>query len=271
MGQRRDGKCRRARHRKFRHFRPVRYRYPFRRRMQLPLRRLGRRRRTISCGRHHMDDAIAARLQLAQDPRQRFDRARLNVVQQQDAFALGFQPLDRKVVDPAGRNVAPVVGGKIGAPESVSPWSGDTPRSLVAAQAGDPQERRRRCAVPSAAVTDAMPCSISCMERSSGSWCMPNGWFWVCVATVWPASRTLRTPSGLPLAWGPTRKNVALDAIGRENVQHLVAVFRQRAVIERQHHLVIFERQRLGILHGADERMRARVDHDGARRAEASG
>ena len=27
---------------------------------------------------------------------------------------------------------------------------------------------------------------------------MPTGWFWVWVATVWPASRTLRTPSGWP-------------------------------------------------------------------------
>ena len=29
---------------------------------------------------------------------------------------------------------------------------------------------------------------------------MPDGWFWLWVATVWPASRTLRTPSGLALA-----------------------------------------------------------------------
>ena len=38
---------------------------------------------------------------------------------------------------------------------------------------------------------------------------MPPGWFWLWVATVWPASRTLRTPSGLALAWLPTRKKVA--------------------------------------------------------------
>ena len=102
-------------------------------------------------------------------------------------------------------------------------------------------------AVPSAsaAVTDAMPCSISCLERSSGSRSMPVGWFWLWVATVWPASRTLRTPSGLALACRPTRKKVAFDALGGENVQNLIAVFRQRAVVEGQHHLVVFERQRL--------------------------
>ena len=47
-----------------RNFRPVRDRHVFRRRMQLPLLRLGRRRRQIRRRRHHMDDAIAARLQL---------------------------------------------------------------------------------------------------------------------------------------------------------------------------------------------------------------
>ncbi len=62
---------------------------------------------------------------------------------------------------------------------------------------------------PSAAVTDAMPSSISCWTRSTGKWCMPVGWFWVWVATVWPALRTLRTPSGLAWAWRPTRKKVA--------------------------------------------------------------
>ena len=62
---------------------------------------------------------------------------------------------------------------------------------------------------PSAAVTFAMPSAISAFARSIDRRCMPDGWLWVWVATVWPASRTLRTPSGLACAWRPTMKNVA--------------------------------------------------------------
>ena len=62
-----------------------------------------------------------------------------------------------------------------------------------------------------------------------------------------------------------------LHALRGEDFQHLVAVVRQRAVIEGQHHLVIFQRQRFGILHGADARMLARVDHQGSRGAERVG
>ena len=55
-----------------------------------------------------------------------------------------------------------------------------------------------------------------------------------------------------------------LGAMGGENVEDLVGVFRQRTVVEGQHHLTIFKRQRLVILHGADDGMGARIDHDGA-------
>jgi len=40
------------------------------------------------------------------------------------------------------------------------------------------------------------------------------------------------------------------------------------AVVEGQHHLVIAQRQRLGILHGADAGMLARIDHQRARGAD---
>ena len=62
-----------------------------------------------------------------------------------------------------------------------------------------------------------------------------------------------------------------LDALIGEDLQHLVAVARQRTVIEGQHHLVIPERQGLRILHRADARMLARIDHEGSRGAERVG
>src|SRR5262249_9893720 len=62
-----------------------------------------------------------------------------------------------------------------------------------------------------------------------------------------------------------------LHAFGGERVEDAVGVGRQRAVVEGQHHLVVVERQRLAILHGADARMLVRVDGDGAAHAERAG
>ena len=62
-----------------------------------------------------------------------------------------------------------------------------------------------------------------------------------------------------------------LDALRGENFQNLIAVARQRAVVERQHHFVILQRQRFGILHGADARVLAGIDHQRSRGAERVG
>ncbi len=55
-----------------------------------------------------------------------------------------------------------------------------------------------------------MPSSTSCCTFSSGILFIVSGWFWLCVPTVCPAAISLRTPSGLALAWAPMVKKVAL-------------------------------------------------------------
>ena len=55
-----------------------------------------------------------------------------------------------------------------------------------------------------------------------------------------------------------------LHAFGRKDVEDLVAVARQRPVIECQHYFMIGERQRFPILHGADARMLSGIDHQRA-------
>jgi hypothetical protein len=45
---------------------------------------------------------------------------------------------------------------------------------------------------------------------------------------------------------------VSLHAILRQHVKHPVGVGRQRAVVEGQHDLLVLERQRLAVVHGAD-------------------
>ena len=62
-----------------------------------------------------------------------------------------------------------------------------------------------------------------------------------------------------------------LHALRGENIQNPIAVVRQRPVIERQDHLMIPERQRFGILHGADTGMLPGVDDKGSEGAERAG
>ena len=55
-----------------------------------------------------------------------------------------------------------------------------------------------------------------------------------------------------------------LHALRGKNVQNLIAVARQRPVVEGQHHLVVPERQRFCILHGADAGMLPGIDDQGS-------
>ena len=66
----------------------------------------------------------------------------------------------------------------------------------------------------------------------------------------------------------PISKKVALMHSEARICENLVAVVRQRPVVERQHHFVIVQRQRLGVLHGADARVLQGIDHQRSRGAQ---
>ena len=66
-------------------------------------------------------------------------------------------------------------------------------------------------------------------------------------------------------------KEGRLDALRGEDIEDRFGVFRQRTVVEGQHHLMVIEWQRLRILHGADARMLGGIDHQRARGAERIG
>ena len=166
--------------------------------------------------------------------------------------------------------MAPVVGRKIGAPDLECPWT--RAYSSMTSERPRPGMRKNGAgAVPSAsaAVTDAMPSSISFWARSIGSRCMFDGMVLGVggngVAGIAHLAHAFRIGVGL----ASDQEEGRLHALGGEDVQDLVAVFRQRTVVEGQHHLMICQRQRLGILHGADDGMFARIDHQRARRADA--
>jgi hypothetical protein len=71
-----------------------------------------------------------------------------------------------------------------------------------------------------------------------------------------------------------TARHAADDEVGRlhavlgQHVQHAVGVGRQRAVVEGQHHLAVFQRQRALVLDRADARIVLRIDREHAAGAE---
>ncbi len=234
----------------------------------MPLRRFGRRVRLMRRCRHHVDDAIAPRLQLMQDPRQRGDRSGLDVVQQQDAFSLGFEPLHRELINARSGNRPPVVGRKICAPDL------DTERRQIvldgpgAPQARHPEERRKptaiakRCRNRGYPIVDLGPRALDGKFIEAQRMILGVGAD--AVTGVAEFADAFRIGSGHAADGEEGR----LYALRRENSQNLIAVTRQRSVIERQHHLVIPQRQRFGVLHGTDPGMLPRIDHQDSRGAE---
>ncbi len=75
---------------------------------------------------------------------------------------------------------------------------------------------------------------------------------------------------GIGLGLPSDQEEGRLGAMGGENVEDLVAVFRQRAVVEGQHHLVVFSGSVLSycMVPMMDA---ARIDHNGAGRADGVG
>ena len=62
-----------------------------------------------------------------------------------------------------------------------------------------------------------------------------------------------------------------LGAFGCQRLENAAGMTRHRPVVEGQNDFPVVERQRLAILHRADARMLARVDHDGASDPERAG
>ncbi len=69
----------------------------------------------------------------------------------------------------------------------------------------------------------------------------------------------------------PDGEENRLDALRGEDFQNLIAVTRERAIVEGQHHFMIGERQCLGILHGPDTRVLPRIDDQSAGSSERIG
>jgi hypothetical protein len=81
-----------------------------------PLARHGGRPGLVGRRRYDMDDVIAAAFQFTQQIGQRLDRLRLDIVEQQDALAIGLDTLQRPRIDLSRADLFPVVGRRVDAP-----------------------------------------------------------------------------------------------------------------------------------------------------------
>ena len=127
--------------------------------------------------RHHLHNVEALRLELLEQARQRRDRFRMNVVQQQDALAALVQAAHGERNDLCRRDVAvPVVGHHVGGKDDQPALGKFALEQVGAFEAGDAEERREISqSPPNAALTSAIPPSISWCIRSSGNLPKPIG------------------------------------------------------------------------------------------------
>ncbi len=117
---------------------------------------------------------------------------------------------------------------------------------------------------PRTEVTEAMPSLISCSALAERHLVEPQ--------RMGLAMGADGVAGGLDLAdhVGIGRRHLAdeekrrLHAFAGQRVEHMVGAGRQRAVVEGEHDLMVFERQALAVLHAAEAGMLDRVDHDGA-------
>ena len=215
-----------------------------------------------------MDDAEAARLQLLENDRQRIHRPLMDVVQQQDALALVFEPLHRAARHLVRTEPVPVVGRHVGAPDHQAARGGVFVGRRGVAEARKAEERRDLAGSPSAAAVAAMPSSIWALPRSTDS------------ARKRDRMAHAVGADGVALVVGaPHQRRIflrhvaddeigRLDAFGGEDVENLAGVGRNRPVVEGEHHFPVDKRQRLRIVHRADADMLAGIDDDGAAGAE---
>src|SRR5262245_3230822 len=210
--------------------------------------------------RNHMNNLVAAAFELVENFGQREDGAGVNVVQQQDAPAARLD-----TADGASRNLTivaagPVVRHKIRAPSHIAMGREVLLDRLLAQQVRYPKERRHRLRVPDG-LAQRLKTLLDFARRlihrhfANG---MVLGVVGDSVALVINAPHHPR----IGARHLPDYEEGGLHTFRCEGLENGVGVTRQRTIVERQHELMIVERQRFGVLYGAYTGMLSGVDHE---------
>ena len=185
----------------------------------------------------HLHDLVAAVLQPFQQFGRRMGRRLLEVVHQDDAFAVLFELLHHRLTTWSGLRI-------LKSNESMSVEKTPTLRSptYFSSSGGCRSAGKRKNGavglLPSAMLTAAMPFSISsipsCWLSLDRSLCDQ-----VCDPIVCPAGRHLLQDFGMPPGMFSDREKERLGALIGERLQHGRRVPRPWAVIEREHDFLV--------------------------------
>ena len=219
-----------------------------------------------------MDHAVAVVAEVAQEGRQHGRGLRLGIVQQDDALAGGLQPLGEQLqLLLSASSAVPVAGPEVGAEHGDAALLQEFEGRRRHFEIGKAKERRARGRAWRCREAPSRPPRCPCRSRrsaASGFMYLRLGWVQVWWPMVWPWAAIVRTISGCSEAGLPIRKKVARTHSCASAASTFDVVRGPRPVVEGQHHLVVFERQRLRKTLQAHARRGRGIDGENARGAE---
>ena len=189
-------------------------------------------------------------------------------MQQQDAATFFVEPEHCPLHDLLGTDVAPVVGDHVRAPGHQRLLGEIVFHRLRAAKARNAEEGRQRFRVAERGVDRRNAAVDFACDALQGQMLEDQRM----VVAMRPDGVALVVHA--PDHRGIIARHLAdqevgdLHALRGQRIENDVAIGRQRAVVEGDHHLMVVERQRLLVLHGADAAELARVDGEDAAGAE---
>src|SRR5262245_10312794 len=213
---------------------------------------------------HYVHDLEAASLQLFENLGKRERGGGLDVVQQQYAFAARLDAIDGAPRDFAVVDVGPIVGEKIHAPGHVVVVSEVLLDRSLAQQARNAEERSDRVGIPERGAQRGKAALDFLRGVFHGHLVEGEG---MALSVIGDRVAFVVDPPndrGITLSHAAHHEKGGLHAFRRQRLEDAGGVGWQRTVVEGEHHLVVFERQRFVVLHAADERVLAGVYHDGA-------
>jgi hypothetical protein len=218
--------------------------------------------------RDHVDDRVMPSLQFLQQQRERRHRGRLNIVQQQNAPPFRLQALKCARQYLPCRNMPPIVGVEIRAPDHHSFRRNVILNRRRSAEPGKPDEWRNVFHITECRTGRRDPIVdflVRLVRRQPAQ--IQRMVLRVCADRMTFGVGAPNQPRKLRRHRADDEK-ICFHALGRELIEYAAGAAGQGSIVEAQNHLVIVQRQGFLVLHGANPGMFLWVDDDDAARSQ---